>query len=195
MTKRNLFAVLLFFALACSPDVEITPEPPKPAPPGDPLSSCATCSDGTRLVLRPRGYTSPDGLEFRVGSTIVDTARKETCAPRLAEDNVLRCLPEVFFGPFGFADPLCSQRIAIVPPAQLCAGTPKYVADLPDHAPTCVPPKSNTIFEIGAAHAGPIYQENSGACADVTSTYAGSSAFLFGAKVSAAEFAVVEAHE
>jgi hypothetical protein len=193
--KHLLAFFVVFFVLACSSDVEIEPEPPRPPPPGDNPSTCASCSDGSRLVLRPRGYSSADGMTMQIGSTLFDNVRQEKCSPRLADDGVLRCLPETFGGASGFADPTCQQKIAIVPPSEFCAGPPTDAGGALEFAPACAAPKGSAVFAVGAPHAGPFYQESGGQCSDVSSAYAGYSAFLYGPKIPPAEFAPVEAHE
>jgi hypothetical protein len=80
----------------------------------EPISSMREALSGSRL--RVRYVEGDDGSRITAG--FYDTARNEPCSFGPAEDGRLRCLPTedlVTVLPGVFADPLCSQRLAVGP--------------------------------------------------------------------------------
>lgn len=137
---------------------------------------------GSRLA--PRFRETADG--YSQFSAIVDTKLADaTCQAINAADGVLRCLPSDAPDGSGtlFADAACTQHLAAQPAA--CAAKPAFALGLVDGTTGCG--ARFAVHEIGAAHAGAVYEDQGGTCVAVTADPA-KTYYLVGAERPAADF-------
>jgi hypothetical protein len=119
----------------------------------EPISSMREALSGSRL--RVRYVEGDDGSRITAG--FYDTARNEPCSFGPAEDGRLRCLPTedlVTVLPGVFADPLCSQRLAVGP----CA-FPRYARAW---SSTC--PARSVLFNVAPVAPAALYTVTGGSC-------------------------------
>jgi hypothetical protein len=163
---------------------------------------CDPCTNkhGTRIVAQERTTTTQDGLHWVERANWYDTELKISCAPNLAEDEQIRCLPTIdsivlvippYDTPmyFQYYDPLCETRI--VPDIyNQCGVSAKYIRESVDSSMPmqCIGKKSK-LYEAGQfVGTGMFYEfDASGVCSQKAAT--GLNYYVVGAHVPPTTFA------
>jgi hypothetical protein len=164
-TMLRLLSLLALFLLACDSTPPITPDAPPDGGQGGSSSStsvsssvassgsqgagtggaggsagglsCDPCqdADGSRIVHRRQVTTTLDGYKRVVEAGMFDVLRNEACAPTIAADGVLRCLPAGLAYPSYYADAACTLSLfsVVVGP---CVKPPMYGGEVISPAST-----------------------------------------------------------
>lgn len=155
-------------------------------PPGPP-GPAAGPSAGSRLTPVTVTYQGSDGSSYPAGSLRFHDAQLGTdCAPMLAEDGVLRCIPADAVPAFGvgyYSDAQCTRPAAAITQLTPTCAAPSWATITLQGSPLCITqPVMVRVYSLGAevAHAYGIVGSNGQlTCYDHTSEFAGGSTRFF----------------
>lgn len=154
--------------------------------------SCDPCqdTDGARIAHRRQVTTTLDGYQRVTEIGMFDTLRAEACAPNIATDGVLRCLPMQLAFVSHFADAACSTVLFYVPVGG-CAKPSMYGGEVVEVLGVCG--GGTRIRKLAGEHIGDVYGKSGASCVKLGSQVP--NLYLGGAEVTPGAFAIVEQSE